>query len=226
MIEYLYQVRGTERVVKMGNYVNDPYAKYNDVETRRMQVVFLRRVLKESYDVIVAVTGYAKSTAQSYQNKFSDLVEKAKAFFGNVVKEVKQVVKEVKAKAKRTKKEYDHGFAYVIDFFYDNGKKAFLKIGKTCLESVEKRANQYVTHYNKKHDDAPISAYKVRYFFKTNNEDDALTMENALRKHYKEQENSGYLPQDRFLNGWFDLDELLNDEKVTAQYSLLGYSVA
>ena len=137
----------------MGNYVNDPYAKYNDVETRRMQVVFLRRVLKESYDVIVAVTGYAKSTAQSYQNKFSDLVEKAKAFFGNVVKEVKQVVKEVKAKAKRTKKEYDHGFAYVIDFFYDNGKKAFLKIGKTCENKVENRANDYVREYNKRHAD-------------------------------------------------------------------------
>ena len=60
---------------------HNPFVRYENTETKRMQVVFLREHLKLSVEEISAITGYAVSTVKKYSRKFLNLLKVAKKFF-------------------------------------------------------------------------------------------------------------------------------------------------
>ena len=60
---------------------HNPFVRYENTETKRMQVVFLKEHLKLSVEEISAITGYAVSTVKKYARKFLNLLKTAKKFF-------------------------------------------------------------------------------------------------------------------------------------------------
>ena len=99
----------------------------------------------------------------------------------------------------------------------DSSKHGFdLKVGKTS-QPLQNRVYQ---HLNK---DYKGIAYKavIKNYFECDNDDDALTMENMLRKYYKQQNNEkDFLPLDRFTEQRYN-PQVMQDKKVNLQYELL-----
>ena len=68
--------------------------------------------------------------------------------------------------------------------------------------------------------DTDISQIEVMHVFECETEDDALTMENVLRKFYKAKANSIFVPNDRFENIEFNKEEIENNSIIQSQYNL------
>ena len=105
---------------------NNPFEHYDDINIKRMQVVYLN-FLKKTYKEIAKITDYAVSTVRSYCSKFCYLLEEAKNFFNNIT--------------------YYEGSnkCYLFKFFKDN-RIIFSKIG-TTVRSVETRFNEVCKTY-------------------------------------------------------------------------------
>lgn len=188
--------------------MNDPYKKYVTPHEKHLQIIYLREVDKWTPTQIAKIVDYTLATIRSYFYKFRNLLKEAKAFFKDV--------------AANTLKKAEETSAYVIEFYYPNNKRAFLKIGMTTRK-VEVRAKEYLKQWNSKHEQQ-LAYYSIRYVIPCGrSDDDAQTMENALRKHYKQSDPAGYTPRDRFKNAIFSKTELLADAFIAQQYELLGY---
>ena len=59
----------------------NPFERYDDVQIKRMQVVYLNKGLKITKKKVAEITGYAVSTVQTYARKFINLLDKAKEYF-------------------------------------------------------------------------------------------------------------------------------------------------
>ena len=209
------------------------FERYYDTTIRHEQVVYLN-----SYGInhrtIAKITGYALSTVKTLVRKCINLLELAKKRFyvitKKALKEFDPTIKYVQAapdrmQAKRHNntivnrgfKNYKDGnaFAYVFTFFDANKKPVFLKIGKT-KEPMTRLKNE-IPYYRK-------SRYNVSYAIINKlilcpNDDRALTVENALREHYKKQ-SCAYVRNDRFLDMAFDIDDLREDNFLKKTISL------
>lgn len=214
MIEYLYQVRGTERVVKMlkqkkhNPYVNYSGEEYNGHSVRLLQVLYLYKVRNICSAGVAMHTGYAKSTVRSYACKYSNLLDDAITFFEE----------EIEVAFSTAPFEPNGYCAYIIECLDEHDRIVFLKVGKT--KDYGKREPALLDSY-KKHGVRKIDA---KFFFNVLDDDDALTMENTLRKHYK-QMGCEFIRNDRFKDAEFDFEEIMNDPIIKAQYELLGYSI-
>lgn len=85
-------------------------------------------------------------------------------------------------------------------------KPVFLKIGKT-KEPMTRLKNE-IRYYHKSLYEASYAV--INKLLLCPNEDRALTVENALREHYKKQ-SCAYVRNDRFLDMAFDIDDLRED---------------
>lgn len=180
--------------------------EYLSTKSARAQVVYLANVKRLCVEEIAAITHYAISTIKVYARKFLDLLEYAKSIFR-------------KGKKRISGNPEPRPCAYVIELFDNKGFK-WLKIGKAI--NLKKRCNEHLTYYKKD----GITSTKVKQAFYTDNEDDALIMESALRKHYKANKEGGFIPKDRFEKIRYDEKELAQDEAIGAQYQFLGYATA
>jgi predicted GIY-YIG superfamily endonuclease len=171
-----------------------------------------------SINDIIKYVDLTKSTISNYAYKFADLLERAKQYFGEKVQDFVQ-----KVKAKTTAQtpityecEYKVGnCAYIIEYFNSKKEFIFLKVGMT--NNITRRIKEHLKAYTEEFD----SMYAVvKRLYYTKEDDDALTMENTLRKHYKHQENNGFLPRDRFLYCRYDKEDIESDNLITTQYNL------
>lgn len=180
--------------------MNDVFANYAGNPTvRNMQIVYLHEVFKYTPSQIAKyVTDIALSTIRSYIYKFKDLLDKAKKFFGRIKKD-ERITFECNARKGNC--------AYIIEYFNSEHNFLFLKVGMT--NNISRRIKEHFRTYQKQGVDVAFAVVKKLYFAK--DEDDALTLENILRKHYKQIENGGFLPRDRFLNIRFNAQELESD---------------
>lgn len=212
----------------MNNELN-PFVSYREVdtETAHCQVVWLREVQQLTFSQIQQITGYAKSTVRIYAKQFVDLLNKAKTMFGSFAKKAVDFIFKNRVKnnvfcsdtsvvknnvfCSDTSVFVDgKPYAYVITLQEKDGSHC-LKVGKSShLQNRMKQiANQYKADVN------------VKALYPCENEDDALTMENALRKVYKCLYPSSFVRQDRFYNVSFNLSDFYEDKKVMLQYQLL-----
>ena len=95
----------------------------------------------------------------------------------------------------------------------------WLKVGKT------KNWPQRIKGLYREYRNDEVNFIKPRFFFPVDEEDDALTMENTLRKFYKNKDASIFIRNDRFRGITFDKDELLASPLINQQYKLLGYAM-
>ena len=207
--------------------------KFEDEYIPHLQVIFLAQVEKISVSKIADITKYAISTVKTYCWKFARAIEKAKRYFAKVDIKAKEEAERRRIEAER-RREYEErsrrwdaihaieepkapeGFcAYVAECYDSALNLIWLKIGKT--KSWKRRKTELPNEHKE------VCTIIPRLFFPVDEEDDALTMENTLRKFYKNKEGSEYIKTDRFGGITFSKDDLLASPLINQQYQLLGY---
>ena len=149
---------------------------YEDTDTKRLQVIYLSEVKKLPPKKISEYVDYAISTIRNYIWKFKDLLSRAIAFFEKGIETIIQ-----------QKKEF---YAYIM-YIWSKKKLMYVKIGYSC--DPKRRAKEHL----KKYGATEVETLKLYSF---DNDDDAYTMENILRKYFKNKEGSIFIPRDRFQN--------------------------
>ena len=195
--------------------------RMNFTELRHSQVAYLYHVKGYSRKTIADITGYAVSTLSGMWKKVLHLVEKARRIFEIGVEKVQEACQYIERKFHK-EIEYEcedtiKPCAYVVEHYDEYGNFLWLKTGKAKNAFV--RFKQHFT--DKAYKDENLGKIIVKALFPCDNEDDALTMENALRKFYKNQNNGAdFMPQDRFTRQHFKVEHMA-DPKIQAQYTLL-----
>ena len=188
------------------------FEEQETMEERNCQIIYLYHILKWTPKKIGQLVGLANTTISGYVRKFKDLLSKAIELFEGKVVEIKQ---EIKTKAKNLSNRYvtfecEHKVgdcAYIIEYYDSNKEFVFLKVGMT--NNIERRISEHLRDYYRKGFDTTYAVVKRLFFGE--DEEDALTLENCLRKHYKRIENSGFIKRDRFSNVRYDREELQAD---------------
>ena len=190
----------------------DCYGKYEDTDTKHLQVIYLAEVIHLTPKEISNYVDYAVSTIKTYIRKFADRLKEAKKLFKKVINHIKGSDYEI----------FLNGYerivkpcAYIVKVYDDIGEYRWLKVGKA--KNLEQRMKGIASHGYK---DTKVSKIIVQHVFECETEDDALTMENILRKFYKAKENSIFVPNDRFENIEFDKNEIENNSIINTQYKL------
>lgn len=217
-------------------YTLDPYAtneminafaertKMNPTEIKHLQVAYLYHVAGEARRWIADITGYALSTLSSMRTKALGWVDKAKELFEKGIEIVEQAV--VMPRTKRKIEYYeDENYqcqrtnkpcAYVITMLDRLNHKLWVKIGKA--NDAEKR---FIQELRDQKTYPGLDKIIVNALFPCENEDDALTMENALRKFYKRlNDGLDYVRNDRFTQAVFSPDQM-KDRSIQGQYDFL-----
>lgn len=190
-----------------------------DIYIRNLQIIHLAYIEKWANKKIADFVGLATSTIRNYKNKFFDLLSQAKEYFSTTTKKIKKFIKQTTADFEiQWNCPYEKGCcAYVIEYYNKNNDFVFLKVGKT--KDIYKRIKQQFVAYQKAGWET-VSAIVHKLFF-AEDEDDALTIENCLRKHYKKQPQAGgFIPNDRFELCQFDENELSQDVDIMNKIQL------
>ena len=113
----------------------DVFQKFEDTDTKRMQVVYLNSFGFTPAEISKWV-GYAESTIKSYIKKFADLLDKAKKIFYHVTKKAQAVLRGGKQ------------LVYLFKFYDSDGKLICSKVG-TTTRLPEQRLQEEVKYYQK-----------------------------------------------------------------------------
>lgn len=119
---------------------HNPFVRYENTETKHMQVVFLKEHLKLSAEEISAIIGYAVSTVKKYARKFLSLLKTAKKFFiqakNSIVETVCDLLDDKKEKC------------YLFKFYDGNNEILFSKVGTTTRKIID-RLREEIKEYKK-----------------------------------------------------------------------------
>lgn len=190
-------------MTKIETVINEALQQEN-LEIRNEAIVYASKKLNYRNSKIAKLTQLATSTIRAYVKKFINLLQKAIERFEKII--VKYIVRPT---------------TYIIMFYEDaeKTKPLFLKIGKTT--NLNNRHKALVNYYKKSYDLNNVYC-DVKKIYQFEEEDDALTFENELRKFYKAKENSIYIKNDRFENVEFDETELKEDKRLNTFLNLLS----
>jgi hypothetical protein len=103
--------------------MNDPFEKYDDVEVKHLQVVYLA-YLGFAKEKIAELTGYALTTIKRYVKKFKDLLNAARQFFEKPLRDIIVILCDNLGREKTEK-------CYLFKFYGENNTLLFSKIGTT-----------------------------------------------------------------------------------------------
>lgn len=208
--------------IKMEKY--NAMERQENTDVRRAQVVYLKHHLNLNNNMIAKITGYAINTVRNYASKFIDLLEWGLKHF---VKGAIKVVEEVKENIQQTKKEDriikdckvgKEPCAYILEMFDENNRFVWLKVGKA--NDVVKRCKEHLSYYKD-----IVYTIKIKHYFPCADEDDAQTMENELRKYYKNFSDCGFIRNDRFSNIRYHKEELLTDKRIEKTLKFLNLGI-
>lgn len=209
--------------------MNNVFEDYSgQPEIRNLQIVYLREVLGYTPTQIAKyVKDIAVATIKSYMYKFRDLLDKAKEFFGDKAKKLIDKVKEKCNVTNTVTYECDHKkapCAYIIEYFDSQHNFCFLKVGMT--NNIQRRITEHLRDYCKPRKEKPdgwdTTYAVVKNLYYAEDEEDALTLENLLRKHYKKIKNNGFIKRDRFEFVRYDKNELEQDEDIMQKVQMFA----
>lgn len=195
------------------------FEKQDNIEVRNAQIVYLAEECGMNAKEISNYVDLAISTIKNYIRKFAHLLEKAKQWFGD---KAKQVVNKIKEKCNVTDlityncEHHKGDCAYIIEYFDSQHNFVFLKVGMT--NDITRRVKEHLRDYTTKGFDTTYAVVKELHF--TEDEEDALTIENCLRKHYKKIANNGFIKKDRFAFVRYNVEDLQNDNTLQEQLKM------
>ena len=200
------------------------YKKYDDIQTRRAQIVFLTHVKHETVSFIAELTNYAESTVKQYAKKFENLLEKAKEMFKYSRKTADQkhtmptentVVETSKGEIEfHSDSNYPEGtqLFYLMRAFDSTGKRVFSKVG-TTTQTVKQRMIQHLGDYK----NLGVVRIVVDKIWNCGNLP-AEGFESWFRAVYISKFATAFHKNDRFFGVDFDLEEA---EKIYTNYTHL-----
>ena len=167
-----------------------------NLEIRNEAIVYASKKLNYKNSKIAEITLLTTGTIRNYVKKFIHLLQKAVKRFETIV--VNWVKKPT---------------TYIIEFYEDEEmtKLLFLKIGKT--KNLNQRLVSLKGGYKKTYGTEKIYA-AVRKIYQFEDENDALSFENELRKFYQSKEESVYIKNDRFKNVRYNEKELETNQRL------------
>ena len=200
------------------------FEKQENLEVRNAQIIYLSHECGMDAEQISNYVDLAVSTIKNYIRKFAGLLEKAKQWFGEQGKKIITKVKEKCHVADLVTFENCTpkvgNCAYIIEYFDSQHNFVFLKVGMT--NNIKRRINEHLRDYTKKGFDTTYAVVKELHF--AEDEEDALTLENLYRKHYKSIANNGFIKKDRFSFVRYNKEDLQNDKEL--QTSVQMFEVA
>lgn len=192
------------------------------IDIRNEAIIYASHELNYSNREIGLLCGLKTSTIRNYiKTKLFSLLEKAIQRFGKIFGKIRErIFRKNVPIIFETSTTREGECAYIIEYFYDyeHVKKAFLKIGKT--DNIKERICQHLAEYEKKYGTLYPVVKRLYYFADA---DDAQSAENALRKHYQQKENCGYIKLDRFSNVEYSAEDLDNDANLSARLAPLDF---
>lgn len=198
------------------------YSHYDDTQTKRAQIIYLKYVKEETNEFIAELTGYAVSTVRNYANKFFELLESAKELFKGsrktkiqksrvednhfVINENTEIFVECD-----TKNFYsDSEKFYLIRAFDENGKRLFSKVGTTTRDILT-RMKEHLKSYK----DLGVVKIIIDRVWNCGNTP-AEGFESFFRAIYISKFAKHFKKNDRF----FDIDFNLNEaDEIYTQYA-------
>lgn len=205
-------------------YVNNQFREQGLLDLAKAQMLWLRENTDYTYETIGSIVGYAKSTVSNYIRKFADDVRYLlDSFVGKIVAR-----REKKKKVENTActsgeviykcEEVADGTptAYLAEIF-DGNDFSFIKIGFSSHIRTRIKAHARNRKYGS---DNKVVVYKC---FTFEDDDQALSMENCLRKFFKERnDGEDYLKRDRFTEQRVD-EEILTTLQEKANFILNNF---
>lgn len=196
------------------------FEKQEDLEVRNAQIVYLAKECNMKAEEIANYVDLAINTIKTYIRKFAGLLEKAKQWFGE---QGKKIITKVKEKCNVTSLvTFENctpkvgNCAYIIEYFDSKHNFVFLKVGMT--NNIKRRINEHLRDYTKKGFDTTYAVVKELHF--AEDEEDALTLENLYRKHYKSITNNGFIKKDRFTFVRYNKEDLQNDKELQTRVQM------
>lgn len=198
-------------LVRYSPYVDNHFREKGLLDLVKAQMLWLRENTDYSYADIGMIVGYARSTVAIYIKKFGDQVRYLLELF---VEKIAPTSGEVIYKTEVPPDGIPS--AYVSEIF-DNGEFQFLKIGFSAHMKTRMEAHARNRNYGNNN---TVIVYKC---FSFDDEDQALTMENLLRKFFKQRNNEeDYLRRDRFTEQRVD-EEILATLQEKANFILNNF---
>lgn len=184
------------------------FVNVNEINGREKRILcyYLHQKRKLAYKTICELLGIAPNTAYQYTCLGAKEITADDLPFLRYATQAPRKRVEYTEEAPKVKDGVHT--AYVCEV-YDRSGLLFLKIGKSSHLNDRMKAHANNAKYGS-------NGVKVQRVFPFDNPDDALTMENFLRKHYKQVAPDAYIPQDRFTELAFEgldaneLDEIYN----------------
>lgn len=169
----------------MENTLYNPLCYNNDTTVRNAQIVYLHEVVGMTYENISKIVKLAVSTCSNYYHKF-------KVALGTMARKIFKIgaTKRIDIITECELKKGD--CAYIVEFFNADGDFTYTKIGYS--NDVFRRMKEHIDRT--KYGTSKIVIKAVFYF---DDEEQALTMENAIRKYYKDKNSKAdFVKRDRF----------------------------
>lgn len=117
----------------------NPHGSFEDMKTKRLQIIYLKEVEHLTAKQIAEFVDYSVNTIKSYMYKFSHLLAEAKKLFGKITVAIISKIEQLGEKG--TEKCY-------LFKFYNEEKILFSKIGTTTREILT-RLKEEVKSYSK-----------------------------------------------------------------------------
>lgn len=169
----------------------NPYDKFEDVETRRCQLVYLKHCKNETWEKISEITNYAISTVKNYVKKFADLLEKAMELFDK-----RRCAPKVEGKQ----------LCYLVKFYDSKGKIIFSKIGTTTRD-INTRIKEHLVYYTEKvKRPFDIKSYKLESLIDCG-EIPAEGLESDIRSKFIKKFPREFIKNDRFFGIELSVEE-------------------
>lgn len=166
------------------------------LEQAHAQVVYLYHVLGYAPKKISEITQYAVSTIRRYKDEFIELLDKAKKWFGEKIKAAEaMLMPKIDRISSNVEIINNTPCAYVVALKNVYDEIVWIKVGETEKDIIERCKGHLST---KTYKENGVVSVEIKQVYYTNNEDDALTIENELRKAYKEKYPSTFIAKDRF----------------------------
>lgn len=179
----------------MENTLYNPLCYNNDTTVRNAQIVYLHEVIKMTYADISKIVKLAVNTCSNYYHKF-------KIALGAMARKIFKIgaTKRIDIITECELKKGD--CAYIVEFFNEKDEFTYTKIGYS--NDVFRRMKEHIDRT--KYGTTKVVVKAIFYF---TDEEQALTMENAIRKYYKDKNGKAdFVKRDRFSQQRLQTEEL------------------
>jgi hypothetical protein len=155
------------------------YQHYDDIDIKKLQIIFLKQIMHENWKTISEITGYAPNSCKAYYGRYKHLATEAYNKFGQTQKLFPHL-----------EQDPNKSYTYHIIIRNPDGSIKYRKVGKA--NNTDNRFETLVR------ENCPCYIELIDRY-ELSNEDASLTFENFLRNYLVNNYKGTHKPHDRFV---------------------------